>query len=171
MKPSRLICFFTHIRSFTRHRSAENPSQRKALCSVITAFTDYLCKGEKGENFPIIELTNGQENSHDFWFPSSNYEPVLFSTAMPASCSLTFTLWGRGKCKDVASGWPCTQIDQLCFCQHYTFSPLHRGFLPCLKILYSGKHIKMPCWVLLYHILYIIRPQCLLEFFFIKTKL
>lgn len=41
----------------------------------------------------------------------------------------------------------------------------------CLKVLYPGKHVKVSCGILLNHILHIIRPQSLLEFFFIETEL
>ena len=43
--------------------------------------------------------------------------------------------------------------------------------LPCLKVLDSGKHVKMPCRILFNHVLHVIRPQSLLELFFIETKL
>lgn len=45
------------------------------------------------------------------------------AAATPASCSLTFTFWGRGflidklHCAETASEWPCTHTDQLHFFQ------------------------------------------------------
>lgn len=45
--------------------------------------------------------------------------------------------------------------------------PFYSNVLPRLKVLYPGKHVKMSCGILLNHIFHIIRPQSLLELFFI----
>lgn len=43
--------------------------------------------------------------------------------------------------------------------------------LPGLKVLDPGEHVEVPCGILLNHILHVIRPQRLLEFFLIETEL
>lgn len=52
-----------------------------------------------------------------------------------------------------------------------TIIPPDATVLPCLKVLDPGKHVEMSCRILLNHILHVVRPQSLLEFFFIETEL
>lgn len=110
-------------------------------------------------------------NSHDLVLNLGQWSlPAVIPASFPFVFGKRFSHGPATLCKDIASVWACTQIGQ---CFYFASKAIHfpRRFLPCLKVFYSGKHIKMPCWVLLYHILYIIRPQSLLEFFFIETKL